>query len=59
VTYFLKNLKYPKFIEKVLELTENNNLNVENYDILMSDERVPFSKIVLGVKGLVGMMSVV
>lgn len=59
LTYFLKNLKYPKFIEKVLELTENNNLNVENFDILMLDERVPFSKIVLSVKALVGITSVV
>ncbi len=37
----------------------DNNLNVENFDYLMLDERVPFSKIVLGVKGLVGMASVV
>ena len=32
---------------------------MENFDILMLDERVPFSKIVLGVKALVGMASVV
>jgi hypothetical protein len=59
LTYFLKNLKYPNFIGKILELTENNNLNVENFDVLMLEKRVPFSKIVLSVKALIGMGSVV
>lgn len=59
ITFFLKNLNEPKFVAKVVQLTENTNITIENFDWLMTDTHGKPSKVKLGVKALIGLASVI